>query len=189
MKPQFIFLIAIFLLNACTDSFVPDLQDSRLTRYTNEGLGNVSAIINDTAWVGLLENCFKCNRTTIYDIEYYESNDSLVLILSGKQNQENWLDVVFSLKVAEFQKLSDLRDQRFILGSGGNFAVLDPSPQGLLQNLNGQIWFRDIGVVESGNGTCPYIAGTFGFEYNQSGQSKIKVHFGRFDFKVCNTNF
>lgn len=184
MKVSFTIIILTFLF-ACADNFAPDLRDSRLTRYTTEGLMTASAIINDSIWLKYEGRCFLCDEEEPpYYLKYYQKKDSLLFFINGNLEDYRNLTIMICLKNLNFVELEGLKNLRFDLSNPENYATIDPYSIHKIENLRGQLWFRHTTDETVKNSNCHILSGTFGFEYDKNG-IPVTVHYGRFDIKSC----
>ncbi len=184
--------IVIFslLLVSCEGIFIPDPIDPRLPKYTEKGNNVAGALINNNIWKSIVKSSFM-NVINQPIIKIYHKKDSVTIKFIGNTNEKkSYIEFhLTELKISKFEDLLKLKGQKIQLDGIKNTAYyLENNSQYTYNNKNtGQIYFKNVRIDDKTNNFL-VISGTFGFSFNNTKGEKIKITFGRFDYRLENKN-
>lgn len=124
-------IIALLLLTRCSnEKFIPDPNDARLPRYTEEGNMVGGALVNDVAWKTRRES----KALGVYEAFYftnYANGDSVTLDLQGKftegQMKDRTFDFFLVFKGMQLKNITDLiafEGRTFTLDGMNNYVIV-----------------------------------------------------------------
>ncbi|NMM47497.1 hypothetical protein [Marinigracilibium pacificum] len=197
-KLQLVILPLLFLwFTGCNEPvFIPDPSKPALPVYTEDGHNVAGAVINGQNWTSYVGGSYYNDIRMIYD----QDSGRFAISIPGSfnnynlnyQDDNNLVFVLYTNEITSIYDLKKLEGSVISLDNQNGFGIItsyDEIQYHGITNLKVKSQSGKLHINYVKDSYPRIISGTFGFDYTDMNDEVYSVYYGRFDFKVYQSDF